>query len=59
VIRVKGDFHELYINGVKTNEYLEKDPMVSKIGVIGIQLHSGGNAKIEVRDITVTDLKKQ
>jgi hypothetical protein len=33
--------------------------MVSKIGVIGIQLHSGGNAKIEVRDITVTDLKKQ
>jgi len=59
VIRVKGDFHELYINGVKTNEYLEKDPMVSKIGLIGIQLHSGGNAKIEVRDITITDLKKQ
>jgi hypothetical protein len=59
VIRVKGDFHELYINGVKTSEYQEKDTTVSKIGLIGIQLHSGGNAKIEVRDITITDLKKQ
>jgi hypothetical protein len=59
VIRVKGDFHELYINGVKTNEYLEKDSTVSKSGLIGIQLHSGGNAKIEFRDITITDLNKQ
>jgi hypothetical protein len=59
VIRVKGDFHELYINGVKTSEYQEKDTTVSKIGLIGIQLHSGGNAKIEVRDITITDLNIQ
>jgi hypothetical protein len=56
VVRVKGDFHELYINGVKTNEYLEKDPTVPKSGLIGIQLHSGGNAKIEFREITLTGL---
>lgn len=56
VIRVKGDFHELYINGVKTNEYLEKDSTIPNRGLIGIQLHSGGNAKIEFRDITLTGL---
>lgn len=58
VIRIKGDFHELYINGVKTNEYQERDNTVPKSGLIGIQLHSGGNAKIEFRDITITDLTK-
>lgn len=56
IVRCKGDFHELYINGVKTAEYVEKDPTVPKSGLIGIQLHSGGNAKIEIRDLTITDL---
>ncbi|WP_332914577.1 DUF1080 domain-containing protein [Algoriphagus boritolerans] len=58
IIRVKGDFHELYINGVKTNEYQEKDSSVPKSGLIGIQLHSGGNAKIEFRDLTITHISE-
>ena len=57
IIRCKGNFHELYINGVKTCEYEEKNPDVPKIGLIAIQLHSGGNAKIEFRDLTITHLK--
>ena len=57
IIRCKGNFHELYINGVKTCEYEEKNPDVPKIGLIAIQLHSGGNAKIEFRDVTITHLK--
>ena len=56
IVRCKGDLHELYINGVKTAEYIEKDPSLPKSGLIGIQLHSGGNAKIEIRDLTITDL---
>ena len=54
IIRVKGNKHELYINGVKTGEYIEEDEGIPSKGVIGIQLHSGGKAQIEVRDITVT-----
>lgn len=55
-IRCKGNLHEIFINGVKTAEYEEKDPNVPKSGLIGLQLHSGGNAKIEFRDLTITRL---
>ncbi|GGW50735.1 3-keto-disaccharide hydrolase [Arenibacter certesii] len=56
IIRCIGNKHELYINGVKTTEYIEKDPEIPSKGVIGIQLHSGGNAKIEFKHITITRL---
>ncbi len=56
IIRCKGNKHELYINGVKTCEYIEKDQNIPSKGVIGIQLHSGGNAKIEFKNITITQL---
>lgn len=55
-IRCKGNLHEIYINGVKTAEYEEKGPDIPKSGLIGLQLHSGGNAKIEFRDLTITPL---
>jgi len=41
VIRCTGDLHELYINGVKTCEYAEKDSTIPNEGVIALQLHSG------------------
>jgi len=56
IIRCKGNRHELYINGVKTSEYEEMDKNIPSEGIIGIQLHSGGNAKIEVKHITITPL---
>lgn len=56
IVRVQGDHHELYINGVKTADYIEEDPQIPTKGVIGFQLHSGGNAKLELRDITITEL---
>lgn len=56
IVRCKGNRHELYINGVKVSEYVEKDPEIPSKGVIGIQLHSGGNAKVEFKHITITTL---
>ncbi len=55
IVRVTGNRHELYINGVKTADYIEKDANVPSKGIIGFQLHSGGAAKIEVSDITITE----
>ncbi|HLT07203.1 MAG TPA: DUF1080 domain-containing protein [Cyclobacteriaceae bacterium] len=57
IVRVRGERHELYINGVKTADYIEKDASIPTKGIIGVQLHSGGNAKLELRDITITELK--
>jgi hypothetical protein len=56
IVRCKGNTHELYINGVKVSEYEEKDPNLPSKGVIGIQVHSGGNAKVEFKHITLTHL---
>lgn len=56
IIRCKGNHHELYINGVKTADYYEQDPKIPSKGVIAVQIHSGGAAKVEFRDITITEL---
>jgi|SRR5690554_40625 len=57
IVRCKGNRHELYINGVKTTDFLEQDPNIPSKGIIAVQLHSGGNAKLELRDITITELR--
>lgn len=56
IVRVKGNFHELYINGVKTCEYTEMDTKVPAKGVIAVQIHSGGAGVVEFRDITISEL---
>jgi hypothetical protein len=57
IIRCIGNRHELYINGVKTSEYIEKDPDIPAKGIIALQLHSGGAAKVEFRDLTIEEIK--
>lgn len=56
IVRCKGNHHETYINGIKVADYVEEDPSIPSKGLIGIQLHSGGNAKIELSDVTITEL---
>lgn len=58
IIRVKGNRHELYINGVKTADYIEGDLNIPSKGVIAFQLHDGGAAKLEVKEVTLTPLDK-
>ncbi|MVM38425.1 DUF1080 domain-containing protein [Spirosoma sp. HMF3257] len=56
IIRCKGNHHELYINGVKTCDYIEKDSKIPSKGVIAVQIHSGGVAQVEFRDLTISEL---
>lgn len=56
IIRCKGNHHELYINGVKTCDYVEKDPKIPQKGFIAVQIHSGGIAQVEFRDLTISEL---
>ena len=55
LIRCKGNHHELFINGMKTADYTEQKDVPSK-GFFAIQLHSGGVAKVEFKDISVKEL---
>ncbi len=55
IIRCTGNRHELYINGIKTADYLEKDNSISQKGIIGIQIHSGGNAQIFLKNIEIEE----
>ncbi|WP_080057964.1 3-keto-disaccharide hydrolase [Spirosoma aerolatum] len=55
IIRCKGNHHELYINGVKTCDYIEQDSKIPKKGVIAVQIHSGGVAQVEFRDLTINE----
>lgn len=55
IIRCIGNRHQLYINGVLTADYTEQDPNIPAKGVIAVQLHSGGKAKVEFKNITITE----
>ncbi len=52
----QGDHHQVYINGLLVADYTEKDAKMPKKGVIALQLHSGGVAKMEYKDIFVKEL---
>jgi len=57
LIRCTGNRHELYINGIKTADYTEQDPQIPSKGIIAFQLHGGGAAKLELRDIILIEIK--
>ncbi|MEW4565519.1 family 16 glycoside hydrolase [Bremerella sp. JC770] len=45
-----------WINGVKAIDYVEDDPNIPLDGKIGFQVHGGGQALVQVKDILLTEL---
>jgi hypothetical protein len=58
VIRAEGARIQLWINGVRTVDYVEADPAVARSGVVCPQIHSGPPSEAWYRDITLVDLTK-
>ncbi|MEZ0386080.1 MAG: DUF1080 domain-containing protein, partial [Verrucomicrobium sp.] len=56
VIKAEGARIRTWINGVPGVDYEEKDPDIASDGIIAIQLHSGGNAKVQVKDVYIEEL---
>lgn len=56
IIRCVGNHHQLYINGVLTADYTEKDLKIPSKGHFAVQIHGGGAGKVEFRDLSVTEL---
>jgi hypothetical protein len=56
-LRARGNRLEYWINGIKIMDYLDHDPIASRKGLIGFQIHDGSVMKVEYRNIRVLPLK--
>ncbi|NBX29523.1 DUF1080 domain-containing protein, partial [bacterium] len=55
-IRAEGPAIRSWINGVAALDYVEKDPAIPLTGQIGLQVHGGGKALVEVKDVRIEPL---
>lgn len=57
VIRAEGKRIQLWVNGVQTVDYTEKDEGIDSKGIIAVQIHGGGPAEASYRNIRIKELK--
>jgi HEAT repeat protein len=55
-IRAEGDHIQLWLNGVNTVDYMEKDTNIPRTGIIALQIHGGMQAVIAYKDIKIREL---
>jgi putative membrane-bound dehydrogenase-like protein len=56
VIRADGPRVTTWINGVLGVDYVEADPNIEQTGKFGIQVHGGGKALVQVKEVTLEEL---
>ncbi len=56
VIRAEGPRIRSWVNGVPALDYTEADAAIAQDGHIGIQVHGGGKALVQAKDITIDEL---
>ena len=59
MIRAEGARIRLWLNGVQTVDYTEKDPSIDTTGVIAVQIHAGPPSEAWYKDITLLDLTRK
>jgi hypothetical protein len=55
-IRAEGGHIQLWLNGVKTVDYTESDPSISRRGIFALQIHGGAYAKVQYRNLVLEEL---
>ena len=55
-IRAEGNRIRTWINGVPGVDYKEEDPNIPYDGILGVQLHAGGNTKVQIKDVFIEEL---
>ena len=55
-IRVEGPHIQLWLNGVPTVDFTEKDAGIAQDGLIGLQIHGNGKALAKYKDIVIQEL---
>ncbi len=56
VIRADGPHVQLWLNGVKTVDYTEKEEGIARSGVIAVQIHGGPPSEAWYKDIVIKEL---
>ncbi len=56
VIRCEGSRIQLWINGLQTVDYIEKEEDIEQRGLIGLQIHGGPPSEAWYRNITLEEL---
>jgi len=57
VIRCQGPRIQMWLNGVQTVHYTEKDDKIARRGVIAVQIHGGPPSEAWYKDIRIKELK--
>ena len=57
VIRAEGKRIQLWVNGVQTVDYTEKDENIDSKGIIAVQIHGGDAAEASYRKLRIKELK--
>lgn len=55
-IRTEGARIQSWINGVPALDYTEADTDIAQDGHIGIQVHGGGKALVQIKEVTIEEL---
>jgi hypothetical protein len=55
-IRAQGKHIQLFLNGLKTVDYMEDDAKIENHGVIAVQIHAGPPSEAWYKDITILEL---
>lgn len=55
-ILAEGPRIQVWINGTKASDFTEKNPEIPLNGIIAPQVHSGGIALVEIKDISIKEL---
>jgi hypothetical protein len=56
VIRCQGPRVQIWVNGLQTVDYTEKEPQIADNGTIGLQIHGGEPAEASYRKIRIKKL---
>lgn len=56
VIRAEGKRVQIWLNGIRTVDYLETDPDVAGDGMIAVQIHAGGPLVVHYKEIALKEL---
>ena len=54
--REKGSHIQLWLNGVKTVDYMETDQGIPRHGIIALQIHGGAYTKVQYRNLVMEEL---
>ena len=55
-IRAEGTHIQLWLNDIKTVDYIEAEKDIPQKGFIGLQIHGGAKTKVRFKDITIEEL---